>query len=270
MSLRVLEHVVRRAPLALALTDLATGRAVTDGTVATAWPAAHPERAVTSAPTTAAGIAGFASLPGTLPYEDGSTARADWFASPATRPPLPFVVRVEDTTGDHLPVVRDVLVPSAQPVRVALPRSPAAPPPSGSLVAVATVVTQAGDPAPWAVVELAIGSMVTGGVADRRGVVVIPVPRAVPATDPGSASTGPSWSAHLRVRYRPADQVPVAGARPDDPPALPALLGQAYALLVDSGVLVGSLTRALTTAGPLVLASNPSPAPSVVVVRPAP
>lgn len=270
MSVRVLEHVVRRAPLALRLTDLATGKPVVDGTTVTAWPAAHPERAVVAAPTTAAGIAGFATLPGTQAYEDGSTARADWFDSPITNPPLAYVLRVEDTTGDHLPVVREVLVPSAQPVAVALPRSPSAPVPSGSLAAVATVVTQSGDPASWAVVEVRVGTLVTGSVADERGVVVIPIPRAVAPTGTGSPATGPTWSAVVRVRLRPADQVPAPGARPTDPPPLPALLTQPFALVVDGAGLVGSITRTLTTAGPVVLASNPPPAPSVVVVRPAP
>jgi hypothetical protein len=182
------------------------------------------------------------------------------------------VVRVDDTRGDHLRVVREVLAPVAVPIDVALPRSPSAAPPSGSLVAVANLETEAGDPAAWAVVELAVDGFVTGGVADHRGVVLVPVPRAAPPTDPGTPAGGPIWEATVTVRYRPADHAAAPGARPDDPPTLPSLLTQQPALVFDAGSPVGSLTRNLTSGGPLVVASQPGPAPesSVLVVRPTP
>jgi hypothetical protein len=270
-----LEHVVRRAGLALRLTDLATGSPVHDGVVVTAWPADRPDGpdlAVRAAPVTPAGVAGFPHLPGLRSYEDGSTDRAGWFASPPGHPPLPFVVRVDDTRGDHLRVVREVVVPVAAPVGVALPRSPAASVPSGSLAVAATVETEAGGPAAWAVVELAVDGFLTGGVADARGVVVVPVPRAAAPSGPGTPQGGPVWEGTVTVRYRPADHTAAPGARPDDPPTLPSLLGQQPALVVDDGQLVSSLTRDLTGGGPVVVASRPGPAPdsSALVVRPAP
>ena len=270
MTLRVLEHVIRRAGLAVRLTDLATGLPARDGITVTAWPAARPELALATRAVSPEGVAGFTRLPGLRTYEDGSTARADWFASPVVFPPLPYVLRVEDATGDHLTVVREVLAPSPNPVDLALPRRPSASTPSGSLTVVANVVDQTGEPAAWALVELALGSFVTGGLADDRGAVVVPVPRVVPPTSTGSPSGGPVWRVTVRVRYRPADQAAAAGGATDDPPTITSLLTQAPALVDDGGVLAGSLGRDLTTGGPLVLSSRPSPAPSVLVVRPTP
>lgn len=269
--MRVLEHVVRRASLAVRLTDLATGEPVRDGVTVTAWPAARPDLASATRAVSAAGIAGFTQLPGLRAYEDGSTRRADWFASPLVHPPQPFVVRVEDVTGAHLRVVREVVAPVAGPIGVALPRSPSAGAPSGSLAVVAQLVDRAGDPAAWALVELRIGATVTGGVADARGAVVIPVPRAVPPTAPGTPAQGPVWQVRVRARYRPADQVLAPGTRrPEDPPTSTSVLTQAPCLLDDAGSLVGELVRDLTAAEPLVLVSSPPPATSVLVVRPTP
>src|SRR5262245_12954088 len=207
LALVPLEHVVRRAGLALQLTDLATGAPVHEGVVATAWPVDLPEGAVTASTVTPRGVASFPRLPGLRSYEDGSTPREDWFDSPIVNPPLPFVVRVADTRGEHLRVVREVLAPVAAPVAVALPRSPGAASPSGSLAVIAGLETETGDPAAWAVVELAIDGFVTGGVADARGVVLVPVPRAAPPSDPGTPEGGPVWQVSVTVRYRPADQL---------------------------------------------------------------
>jgi hypothetical protein len=270
VSIRVLEHVVRRASLAVRLSDLATGLPVHDAITVTAWPSSQPNLVTATSSVTAAGVAGFPSLPGVLAYEDGSTPRDAWFSSPLTFAPEPFVVRVHDTSGTYLRVVRELMVPSAVPIAIALPRSPSSPVPSGSLSVVATIVTQTGEAASWAVVELTVGSFVTGGVADARGVVVVPVPRAVSPTATGSASGGPTWRLTARVRFRPADHRTAPGAATDDPPTISSLLAQQHALVNDGGALAGSLERDLTTGGPLVLASRPSPDPSVLVVRPSP
>jgi hypothetical protein len=270
MSIRVLEQVVRRAGLAVRLLDLATGQPIREGIEVTAWPEARPELRVATTAVTGAGVAGFTRLPGLGSYEDGSTSRDDWFVSPVQHGPLPFIVRVDDTTGDHLRVVRPVLVPVAAPVDVVLPRSPAAPVPAANLTVVASVATEAALPAPWAVVELSVGGFTTGGIADARGTVVVPLPRAVPPTMPGSAASGPVWRVTVRVRWRLADQLTMPGAAADDPPTFPSLLSQQPALVVDGGALAGSLDRDLTTGGPLVVASLAPPSPSVLVIRPAP
>jgi hypothetical protein len=270
MSVKVLEHDVRRAGLALLLSDLATGATVFDGILATSWPVARPDLAVSVSPS-ASGVAGWPRLPGLLRYEDGSTPRDAWFASPVQHAPLAFGVRVVDSTRRYLRVVQEVLVPSQRPVAIALPRSPAAAPPSGSLVATATVVTEAGAPASWAVVDVTVGGVVSGGICDERGLVVIPIPRSVPASGAGTPSLGPVWHATTRVRYRPAGHVTVPGSHPDDPPSLASLLVQAPALVQDAdGALHADVQRDLTSAGPLVVSSRPLPAPSVLVVRPAP
>lgn len=272
-TVRVLEHVVQRVGLAVRLTDLATGAPVTEGITVTAWPAGRPAHAVRTATVTAQGVAGFPLLPGLRRFEDGSTERDDWFASPIVHPPVPFVVRIDDATGAHLPVVREVLVPTAAPVDVALPRSPTAAVPSGHLAVVATVVTDIADPAstaPWSVVSVRIGTHVTGGVADDRGVVVVPVPRTVAPTAAGTAGSGPVWRVEVSVRHRPADHARAPDAAPTDPPTLPSLLTQQAALVDDDGALVGSIQRDLTASGPLVVVSRPAPAPSLLVVRPAP
>jgi hypothetical protein len=272
VALTPLERVVRRAPLALRLTDLATGAAVSEGLVIAAWPADDPTQVRTTASVSPKGVGGFHRLPGLADFEDGSTTRASWFASPPEHPPVPFVVRVVDGRGEHLPVLRQVAVPAEAPVEVALPRSPAAAVPSGFLSVAAGVVTEAGDPAAWAVVELDIAGFRTGGVADARGIVVVPVPRAVPPSDPGTPAGGPSWEVTGSVRYRPADHEVAPGAAADDPPTLTSLLSQLPALVVDDGQLVGTLRRDLTAAGPLVLASEPGPTPTstVLVIRPTP
>ena len=270
MNLRVLEHIVRRSGLAVRLSDIATGMPVCDGIAVTTWPSASPTLAVATHSVSVGGVAGFAHLPGLRSYEDGSTARDDWFASPVVFQPLPFVVRVEDATGDHLTVIREVLAPTPKPFNLVLPRSPSAMTPSGSMTVVANLVTEAGDRASWAVVELSVGPFVTGGVADARGAVVIPVPRAVAPTSTGTPAGGPVWRLTVRVRYRPADQVMAPGGLPDDPPTITSVLTQQGALINDRGSLAASLQRDLTTGGALVLTSHPAPAPSVLVVRPAP
>ena len=266
-----LEHVVRRTGMALRLSDLATGAPVQQ-VVVTAWPAAKPELAVSTAAVTVAGVCGFHALPGLGRYEDSSTGVNEWFASPPVLGPVPFVVRVDDTSSAHLRVLREVAAPTAVPLDVALPRSPAAPTPSGFLTVVANLVNEADEPASWAVIELALDGFVTGGVADARGVVVVPVPRATPPTNPGSAAGGPVWQLTVGVRYRPADQAAAPGSRPGDPPTITSLLAQQPALIVDDGQLVGSLTRHLTSGGSLIVASESGPAParSVLVVRPIP
>jgi hypothetical protein len=80
------------------------------------------------------------------------------------------------------------------------------------------------------------------------------------------------WSLAVTVRYRPADHTAAPGSRPDDPPTLPSLLSQQAAQVDDDGSFVASLTRDLTSGGPLVVTSQPGPTPesSVLVVRPTP
>jgi len=192
------------------------------------------------------------------------------FASPVRFPPVPYVVRVEDATRDHLAVVRQVPVPAAAPVEVALPRSVRAPIPAGTLTVVASIVTEAGQPAAWAVLGLSAGGYTTGGVADDRGAVLVPYPRAVPPTALGTPGSGPLWRVTVRVRYRPADQFGAPGADAGDPPVLTSVLTQQPALVDDAGVFAGSLQRDLTTGGPLVVSSRAAPAPAVLVVRTAP
>ncbi|MCU1501009.1 MAG: hypothetical protein JWM12_363 [Ilumatobacteraceae bacterium] len=270
MTVRVLEHVVRRAALAVRVHDLATGAAISDGISVTTWAHGRPDVRWRTRSLTADGVGGFTRLSGLAAYEDGSTPRDEWFVVPVQHPSLLFVVRVDDATGDHLPVLETVSVPVASPVELGLPRRPTAALPAGSLAVIATVVTEDHRPAAWAVVEVSVGGYSTGGVADARGVVVVPLARAVAATSVGTDASGPIWQVTVRARFRAADQVVVPGAAPEDPPSLRSLFDQRAALVDDGGNFVASLQRDLTTGGPLVVASLAAPSPSVLVVRPAP
>jgi hypothetical protein len=270
MTVLIRERVTRRAGLALRVRDLSTGGVVSDGIAAQAWSEDDPRQRVDASAPTALGILGFVRLPGLPVYEDGTTPRADWFASPLRHPPRPFVVRVIDRRGTHLPIVRRVLAPAALPIEVALPRSVTSPALPGHLSVTVQVVTEAGGPAAWALVELSVGGLTTGGFTDTRGMVAVPVPIASPPTQLGTAVSGPSWRIAVRARYRPADQIAAAGADADDPPTFSSIATQQYALIRDGGAFVPGLDRDATTDGPLVVASDPLPAPQILVIRPAP
>jgi hypothetical protein len=272
---RVLEHVVRRAPLALRLLDLSTGAVVGGDVRAEIWPEADPAVRTSSTAPTAAGVVGFPHLKGLERYEDATTSRDDWYHSPLRFAPVPFVVRITDRSRTHLPVVRPVLVPAAAAVDVVLPPSPIAALPPGHIPVNVQLVTEAGVPAAWALVEVRTGPLTTGGVTDDRGVVVVPLPLAAPPTAVGAPATGATWNVTIGVRYRPADQVAAPGARVDDPPTLGSITTQAAALLSDGGAFAPTVVRLATGGTPLVVASYPPLAapPAIgqqLVVRPVP
>ena len=268
----VLEHVVRRCGLAIAVTDMTTGEPLHDGIVATAWRADRPDVVLRAGGLTGRGVGGFTALPGLTRYEDGSTARRSWFTVPPAFPHVSYVVRVEDIVSGHLPALLEVPVPQAMPVPVALPPSPQRPVPGGWLGVVATVVDTAGGPASWAVVQLDVGGFATGGVCAADGLVVVAVPRAAQPSAVGTPNGGPVWTATVTVRFRPGDQLPVAGAAAADPPSLASILGQRSAAVRDGAAFGPALQRDLLGATTVIASvAPPQPeVPSVLVVRPVP
>lgn len=269
----ILEHVVRRSALAVAVSDMATGEPLSDGIVLTAWRTSRPDMVVRAAQLTHLGIGGFTALPGLVSYEDGSTSRDDWFTVPPAFPLVSFVVRVDDISGTYLPAMVTVGAPQAAPVPVTLPPSPGKPVRGGWLGIVATVVDETGLPASWAVLQLDVGGYATGGVCDADGLVVVAAPRAAAPSGLGTPATGPVWTATVTVRFRPADQVTVAGSVAGDPPSLTSILGQRSASVRDGTVAFAtSLQRDLS--GPAAVVASVDPPhpgiPSVLVVRPVP
>lgn len=266
----VIEHDVRRAPLALRITDLTTGRPVPDGLTVTAWPSADPSD-VRVATVTARGIAGWHRLAGCDDYEWARAPRDEWFDSPPTRPSVEIVARVTDSLGRYLPVIRQLTAPAAHAAPVGLSRTSNAGVPAGHLSLVATVVDEVGAVALGAVVEVEVGSFRTGAVTDARGVALLAIPRAVPPSSPGTATDGPTWNAVVRVRWRPAGQVRAAGTTADDPAELGSLLAQPLAAIVRAdSTTAASAAVSLAAARTAVARSDPSPHPPALVVRPTP
>lgn len=271
MSVHILERVTRRSAFAVRLTDLATGRPVHDQITVMTWPRGRPAEAATTNDVRPAGVAGFHRLPGLRDYEDGSTTRSDWFGSPIqfTSPiqmvPRPFVVRVVDRTGTHLPVLREVDLPRPMPLDLALPRRASAATPSGWLAVNADVLTLDGRPAAWAVVEIDLEGYLGAGVADERGAVKVPLPRAARPTITGTRASGPAWRATITVRYRPADQrmPPDADTDSGDPPTIDSILAQRTAVPLGASPLSDKLHGQIAASGqttfPPVLTVHPIP-----------
>ena len=272
-SVRVKERFVRRAPLAVRITDMATGRPVEDGLEVISWPIADPADRRHATAITAAGVCGWhhlAAKEGLAAFEDGTSPRREWFESPVAHAGYDVGISVGDPRRRYLPATRLVRVPVSHAADIALSRSPSSPPPAGFLAVAATLRTESGAPAAWAVLEASIGTYTTGGVADAQGTIVLPIARAVPPTSAGSPTKGPEWTVTLRVRFRVADQFAIPGAAAEDPPDLVSLFTQRHASIRDGGPFLPSVLRTIGAGGIEAVASSPPPAPSLLVVRPVP
>ena len=270
MSVHALESVVRRAPLAVRAVDAATGLPISDDVEATAWPSSAPAASTTSNRPTAKGVLGFRRLPGMGSYEDALAEPESWFGTPHLLPRVPFTVRVVDRKGRFLPVVRTVTVPSPAPIDVLLPSAPARlAPPGFGLVVGQAILEGSHEPAAWAMVQVDVGGHAVGGVTDPRGAFAVPVPLLTAPNGPTTPSSGPSWNAHVSIRFQPAAHARAAGTSPADPPTFESIAAQAPALVLDNWSPVASLTRPLTRSGALVVSSDPTPPPAVLMVRPA-
>jgi hypothetical protein len=269
VTVRILETVSRRSALALRAVDASTGRPITEALKATAWPAMAPDARSSAAPATPAGIMGFRSLAGLDGYQDGSIPRGDWFDAPATRFPQPFTVVVADSSGRYLTTVRTIAVPQPGPVEVGLVPAPSTTAAAGFALVVGQLIREVdGRPATWAVVRVAVGSVIAGGVSDARGAFAVHVPLSVAPDTATPGTVGPVWTITITVLYGPDAQLRALGTGTDDPPTVESMLSQPAAEILVAGVSAPSLTRIITRGGPVVVASATNPPPSTLLVRP--
>jgi hypothetical protein len=249
--MNVLETIVYRAPLGLQFTDSATGAAVADGLVVTAWPAGDPGSARRAAPSPVSATLGFGRLPGLARYEEARTDDPATFSWPAPGRGLPFEVRVTDPLGRYLPELIALTAPQPTPVTPALYSAPARPAPSGFATVSGEVHSAAAEPAAWAVVQVDAGSASYTTLADQLGryVVYLPYPEALPPLG-GSPPSGPpgslTWPLTISVGYQPSAQDRLADAATADPPELGSLLGQPAAGVSAGGATETSLNATLT------------------------
>jgi hypothetical protein len=264
-TIRELERLGYRAPLALVCQDGVTGAAITDGLVATAWRAGDTSRTFTATRSPFSGILGFGRLP--LPFEASHVMVPP--EEPITWPAVahePYAVMVQDTAGRYLPAVVSVTVPVAAPVTVPLSSSPARHAPSGFATVKGEVHENGtGDALAWAVVRIDTGAAAYKTVADGRGrfLLHLPYPEALPPLL-GSPPSGPglsavAWPLTITVRSEPGSLVQL-GPTIAGPPELGSVIAQGAAQLVDGGGSHASIAATLAFSTPLVLALTAVPA----------
>jgi hypothetical protein len=245
--MNVLETTVYRAPLGLQFTDSATGTAVADGLVVTAWPAGDPGSGRRAAASPVSATLGFGRLPGLARYEEARTSDPATFSWSAPGPGLPFEVRVTDPLGRYLPELLALTVPQPALVTPALYSAPARPAPSGFATVSGEVHSAAtAEPAGWAVVQVDTGSARYTTLADQLGryLIYLPYPEALP---PLGGPPGPlTWPLTMSVGYQPSAQDQLADATTADPPELGSLLGQAPAAISAGGAAQPGLAATLT------------------------
>lgn len=264
-TIRELERLGYRAPLALICEDGITGAAVTDGLVATTWPANDTTRIFTATRSPLSGILGFGRL--TLPF--GASHAMVPAGEPITWPavtPEQYTAMVQDTAGRYLPAVVSVTLPVTAPVVVPLSSSPARHAPSGFATVRGEVHEDGtGTPLAWALVGIDAGPAAWKTVADDHGrfLIHLPYPEALPPPL-GSPPSGPglsavAWPLTVTVRSEPgalAHLGPTATA----PPELGSVVAQGAAQLVDGGGSHASIAATLAFGAPLVLVLTAVPA----------
>jgi hypothetical protein len=260
----VLETRAYRAPLALSVTDAATGAALADGLIAMAWPAGDPSSARPAQRSMASRLLGFHTLPG-LRQQEYASARGDaapqWPALPSAR----FVVAVADTQNRYLPQTLVVNVPVTAPVAVGLYSAPARRTPSG-WARVSGEVRSSAAPVPWAVVEVSDGTTTFRTTSDTAGryVLCLPYPEALPGlsgTPPvGSGIGDVTWPLTISVKAQPsAIQFP-AGPGPADAPDISSVLAQGDATITAGGGSHPSVPATLAYGVALTVALDVIPA----------
>jgi hypothetical protein len=232
-----LEITGYRAPLVVSCTDSATGAAVGDVLLVTAWPAGDPSDVRSARRSPVSALLGFADLPGLREYETAVAAGSGplgW--TPAAG--RPFLVSVTDPMRRYLPELSEVSVPVTAPVPITLYSAPARPAPPGWATVRGLVRAQDGAPARWSAVTVDTGTDGYLTLADERGQFLryLPYPEALPPLT-GSPPAGPGlsgvhWPLTISVRYQPSAQ-----AWPADgfPPELSSILGQAQAGIAAAG-----------------------------------
>jgi hypothetical protein len=284
LPVKVLESLIRRAPLGLRCRDLAREAVVSDGLTVLAWPLGRPAERRAALVSPISGIHGFRSLPGLGDYETGALPADAWCGSPpyggalpagnltdleglvsgASAPPFAnFVVTIDDRLGRFLPQTLFLCLPRESLLEVPLFPAPARPTPPGLGVVRAELRERAaGRPAGWALVTARADGESYVGLADARGMVVIFLPYARPlpplvGSPPygGAALDQLSWPVRIEVFYQPAQQRRLAGR---DVPDTRSLLEQAAARIypqdADSAA-VGFIEPALAFRRELILAT---------------
>ncbi|GAC1361321.1 MAG: hypothetical protein NVSMB32_00130 [Actinomycetota bacterium] len=272
IDFRPLEIDTLRATLALRFVDPVWQVPVTDGLAVTAWPAGDPSAGRTAGRSPVSPLFGFAHLPGMGAYERGRASSPPPSLPPGLGTDRLFVVRMVDTAGRFLPVVRSLRLPQPAVVVTTLVSAPARPAPAGLAVLRGEVATSSGTAAAWAAVHITLGAMSADTVADAQGrfVSYLPYPDALPPLA-GSFPAGGSldaitWPVSISVRCEPSALAQPVGASPADPPDSASIAWQASAGIDNGGSIVASLPLVLTFGAPLVVAS---PGSTRLIVQPA-
>ncbi|GAB4525755.1 MAG: hypothetical protein OHK0046_41910 [Anaerolineae bacterium] len=207
MRFKLLESVVRSAPLGLRFRDLVRNIDVVDGLIVTAWPFGKSEPRLSATRSPVSGIYGYASLPGLREYELGRLPATHWCNSNS----LPnFVVSVEDSHGRFLPQVLPLCLPKPALVVIQLFSNPARPTPIGY----AAVRGQLWDatrnaPACWGRISATLpDGKQYEAVADGRGAFVIFLPSPAPQDAANfeelvTPVADLTWPLTFRVAYQP-------------------------------------------------------------------
>jgi hypothetical protein len=255
---RVLERVMRVAPIGLRFQDAATGEFVSDGLRVIACPERSPWRQAVAYPNRS-GVYVLRDLPGMRALEQGAGDAEYWRDVPADKPR--FVVEVVDEQRRFQPFTftvdaphKGVVTPAINTLGSPVDGAPGIPlfsapnrlAPAGMAVVRADLwdVGGAGErsrPAAWAVLEVTVPASRPGlsdirvrGVADELGRVAVMFPYPVPAARPlGSPLGSPvastqvplarqQWDMVLNAAYRRLASVPRLPALSDLLAAVPA------------------------------------------------
>lgn len=254
-SIRELERVGYRAPLALRCVDGVSGIEVADALLATAWRRSDPATSRTASRSPLSGLLGFGSLPGLWSAERARSDPGQPLTWPA-RTPVPYCARIVDTARRYLTAVVSVEVPVSGPLVVPLSSAPGRPMPSGwagvrGEVHRATALGGAG-PLPWSVVQIDTGPAQYSAVADSMGrfLLYLPYPEALPpllGSIPLGGGIGTvTWPLTISVRCQPGALEQAPGSGPQDPPDLGSINAQAVAQIDDGTGPQPSVDQTLT------------------------
>lgn len=252
---KLLETVIRRAPLAMRFVDIVRDVTVNDSLLVQAWQKGVADSVARSRQmalvSPLSGVYGFRSLPGLARFEAGIGEASDWYG-PQPDAPAPddwassgalygwantaegvaianFVITVEDLQERFLPEMLFLYLPREHLLEVPLISGPARPPLAGFGVIRGQLARhdspQMDQPlaAGWATVTAILDGRSYESVADARGIFVIFVPYArFPALQNGGSQQGGDyiarlvWDVTIQVSYQPSQLIFVPSVEQPD------------------------------------------------------
>lgn len=261
--IKVLEHIVRRAPLAMRFRDVVTDKPITDGLEVRAYAMSHLQEGYLAQRSPVTGIYGYRTLPGLSAYVDGSK-EANQFCV-AVSPDANFIVSIEDTQRRFLPQLMSLCLPKETLLNVPIFSSPTRNL-AGAYAEIRGYAVYEKAPATliaanWAIIEVTLegATYITITAPNGEFVCYVPYPPIKSATGSNNKPLSElSWSVSIRAQFEPDTLDPVFPNGSLVLPDISAITNQGNAKLFEhtNQTAKNKLNRDLIYGAPLVVRSK--------------